>query len=85
MAKVEIYTKALCPYCIRAKALFKKKGVDFVDYPAFMDKEKRAEMVKRSEGGRTFPQIFIDDIHIGGCDDLHALERAGKLDPLLGL
>ena len=82
MAKVEMYTKMLCPFCIRAKALLKKKGVDIIDIPAYMDSDKRKEMNKRS-GRNTFPQIFIDGKHIGGCDDLHDLERAGKLDPLL--
>lgn len=82
MAKVEMYTKALCPFCIRAKALFKKKGVKVIDIPAYMDAEKRREMNTRS-GRNTFPQIFIDGKHIGGCDDLHALDAAGGLDPLL--
>ena len=82
MAKVEMYTKMMCPFCIRAKALLKKKGVDIIDIPAYLDSGKRKEMNKRS-GRNTFPQIFIDGKHIGGCDDLHDLERAGKLDPLL--
>lgn len=81
MAKVEIYTKFMCPFCIRATGLFKKKGVDYTDIPA-TGKEKRAEMNARS-GRNTFPQIFIDGKHIGGCDDLMTLERAGKLDPML--
>jgi len=84
MAKIEMYTKALCPYCIRAKSLLKNKGVDITDIPAAMDREKRREMNERS-GRNTFPQIFIDGKHIGGCDDIFALENAGKLDPLLGL
>jgi len=83
MPKVEMYTKALCPYCMRAKALFEKKGIDVIDIPAWMDAEKRREMNMRSGGGRTFPQIFIDDQHIGGCDDLYALDARGGLDPLL--
>jgi len=82
--KVEMYTKAMCPYCIRAKSLLKSKGINFIDIPAAMNREKRAEMNKRS-GRNTFPQIFIDGKHIGGSDDLAALERAGKLDALLGL
>ena len=84
MAKIEMYTKALCPYCIRAKSLLKNKGVDITDIPAAMDKDKRREMNERS-GRNTFPQIFIDGKHIGGCDDIFALENAGNLDPLLGL
>jgi glutaredoxin 3 len=84
MAKIEMYTKAFCPYCIRAKSLLTKKGVDIIDIPAAMDRDKRKEMNDRS-GRNTFPQIFIDGKHIGGCDDLFALESASKLDPLLGL
>jgi len=84
MAKVEMYTKAFCPFCIKAKSLLKNKGVEFTDIPAAMDRDKRKEMNERS-GRNTFPQIFIDDKHIGGCDDIFALEKAGKLDPLLGL
>lgn len=82
--KIEMYTKAMCPYCIRAKSLLKSKGVNFIDIPAAMNREKRAEMNKRS-GRNTFPQIFIDGKHIGGSDDLAALERSGQLDALLGL
>jgi glutaredoxin 3 len=84
MAKVEMYTKMGCPFCIRAKALLKSKGVDIIDIPAAMNKAKRAEMNERS-GRNTFPQIFIDGKHIGGSDDLAALEAKGGLDPLLGL
>ncbi|MDB5686056.1 MAG: glutaredoxin [Rhizorhabdus sp.] len=83
MAKVEVYSKMGCPYCVRAKALLKSKGVDFVEYDITMGGPKRAEMLSRSNGGSTVPQIFIDDAHVGGSDDLAALERAGKLDPLL--
>lgn len=83
MAKVTIYTRSFCPYCSRAVGLLKKKGVDFEEINAGMDAQKKAEMVQRSGGGRTFPQIFVDDTHIGGCDDMMALERAGKLDPML--
>lgn len=83
MAKVEIYTKMMCPYCVRAKALLKKKGVKIMDIPAAMDAAKRNEMRQRSGGANTFPQIFINGEHIGGCDDLHALDRRGGLDPLL--
>ena len=84
MAKVEMYTKAFCPFCIRAKGLFKKKGMKIIDIPAAMDRDKRKEMIDRS-GRNTFPQIFIDGVHVGGCDDLFALENSGKLDPMLGL
>ena len=83
MAKVEIYTKAFCPYCSRAKALLEGKGVDFEEYDISMGGPKRQEMLQRASGGSTVPQIFIDDRHIGGCDDLVAMDRAGKLDPLL--
>ena len=71
-------------FCIRAKALLKNKGVEIIDIPAAMDRKKRKEMNERS-GRNTFPQIFIDGKHIGGCDDIHDLDRAGGLDPLLGL
>jgi len=83
MAKIEIYTKMMCPFCVRAKALLKKKGASFKDIPAYMDAKKRAEMRSRSNGRNTFPQIFIDGQHIGGCDDLYALDARGGLDPLL--
>ncbi len=83
MPKVEIYTTPYCPYCSRAKALFEVKGVEFVEYDVSMGGPKRAEMRERANGGHTVPQIFIDDRHIGGCDDMFALERAGQLDPLL--
>jgi len=83
MAKIEIYTKMMCPYCTRAKALLKKKGASFMDIPAYMDANKRSEMRERSNGRNTFPQIFIDGRHIGGFDDLYALDVRGGLDPLL--
>lgn len=83
MAKVEMYTKFACPFCIRAKAILKSKGVDVIDIPAAMNKDKRKEMNERSGGRNTFPQIFINDTHIGGCDDLVALEAKGELEPLL--
>lgn len=85
MAKVEIYTKMLCPYCSAAKALMNAKGVGFEEYDISMGGPKRVEMLERANGGSTVPQIFIDGRHVGGCDDLHALDAAGKLDPLLGL
>ncbi|MCI4646006.1 MAG: glutaredoxin 3 [Hyphomonadaceae bacterium] len=83
MAKVEIYTRAYCPYCSRALALLKQKGVEFTQIDAGMDVEKKSEMVQRAGGARTFPQIFIGETHIGGCDEMMALERGGKLDAML--
>lgn len=82
-AKVEMYSKMFCPYCIRAKALLESKGVEIIDIPAANDKVKRAEMNQRANGRNTFPQIFINGAHVGGSDDLAALERAGKLDAML--
>ena len=83
MAKVEIYTGALCGYCSAAKRLLGQKGVDFTEIKVDGDPAKRQEMMTRAHGGRTVPQIFINDMHIGGCDDLYELERAGKLATLL--
>jgi glutaredoxin 3 len=83
MAKVEIYTKMGCPYCTRAKGLLTQKGVSFEEYDITMGGPKRTEMLERANGGYTVPQIFIDGVHVGGSDDIAALERAGKLDPLL--
>lgn len=83
MAKVEIYTTMMCPYCVRAKRLLGEKGVDFQEYDITMGGPQRAEMIQRANGHRTVPQIFIDGSHIGGSDDLVALERAGKLDAIL--
>lgn len=83
MAKIEIYTKAFCPYCSRAVKLLGDKGVTFEEYDVTMGGPKKAEMVERSGGRMTMPQIFIDDRHIGGFDDMAAMDRAGKLDPLL--
>jgi len=83
MPKVTIYTRAFCPYCSRALALLKGKKVDLTEINAGMDAAKKAEMIERSNGGRTFPQIFIGDKHIGGCDEMMALDRAGELDALL--
>lgn len=85
MARIELYTKAFCGYCARAKALLTDKGVAFEEYDITMGGPKRQEMLERANGGSTVPQIFIDDRHIGGSDDLAALNRQGKLDPLLGL
>ena len=83
MAKVEIYTWRTCPFCIRAKHLLDSKGVGYTEYSVDGDEPARDAMAGRGDGRRSVPQIFIDDRHIGGCDDLHALERGGKLDPLL--
>jgi glutaredoxin 3 len=82
-ATVEIYTWSTCPFCIRAKMLLEHKGVDFTEYCIDGDEAARAQMAERANGRRSLPQIFIDDQHVGGCDDLHALERQGKLDPML--
>lgn len=83
MREVTVYTKPLCPYCFRALALLKKKGVEAHEILAAFDREKREEMLAKSNGRTTYPQIFIGDTHIGGYDDLAALDRAGKLDALL--
>lgn len=82
-ANVEIYTWSACPFCIRAKALLNKKGVEFTEYAIDGDEPARAKMAQRANGRKSVPQIFIDDQHIGGCDDLYALDRQGDLDPLL--
>ena len=82
-ANVEIYTWSSCPFCIRAKALLKKKGVEFTEYCIDGDEEARAKMSDRANGRTSVPQIFINDQHIGGCDDIYALDRSGGLDPLL--
>jgi len=82
MSQVTIYTKPYCPYCVRALALLEEKGVDFTEIEAGFDPAKRQEMMQRS-GRSTFPQIFVGERHIGGCDDMMALERAGELDALL--
>lgn len=84
-AKVEIYTWATCPFCIRAKNLLNRKGVDFVEYGIDGDETARDKMSIRANGRRSLPQIFINDRHVGGCDDLHALEAQGKLDELLAI
>jgi glutaredoxin 3 len=83
MSQVTIYTKPYCPYCVRAVDLLERKGVAYTEIVAAFDPEKRAEMMQRAGGRATFPQIFVGDRHIGGCDDMVALDRAGKLDPLL--
>lgn len=83
MADITIYTQALCGYCSAAKRLLKKKGADFEEIDVTFAPEKRKAMSVRANGARTTPQIFIGDVHVGGCDDLFALDDAGKLDPLL--
>ena len=83
MAKVEIYTKAFCPYCARALRLLDSKGAAVEEYDISMGGPKRAEMLARAPGATTVPQIFIDGRHVGGSDDLAALDRAGELDSLL--
>jgi glutaredoxin 3 len=83
MTKVELYTKAFCPYCHRAKALLKSKNVTFDEHDITLGGPRRAEMIQRAGGRTTVPQIFIGDTHVGGSDDLAALDRAGKLDALL--
>lgn len=85
MARVEIYSTLFCGYCARAKALLAKKGVQFENIDLIEEADRREEMVQRAGGRTTVPQIFIDGQHIGGSDELHALDRAGKLDPLLGI
>lgn len=83
MPKIEIYTTLMCPYCYRAKRLLDAKGVAYEEIDVGMDPDRRAEMRQRAGGRGTVPQIFIDGQHIGGSDELYALERAGKLDSLL--
>lgn len=83
MSKVEIYSSMSCPFCYRAKALLTAKGAEFSEIDVDRDPGARVEMMRRANGGRSVPQIFIDDQHVGGSDDLAALERAGKLDALL--
>ncbi len=83
MTTVEIYTSPLCGFCHAAKRLLNQKGVSFSEVDVLRDPDRKAEMVQRANGGRTVPQIFIGGTHVGGCDDLYALERAGKLDSLL--
>ncbi len=85
MAQVEIYSSMFCPFCSRAKHLLTQKGVAFVEIDVDTSPGRRNEMLDRANGQRTVPQIFIDDHHVGGSDDLAALDRAGKLDGMLGL
>jgi glutaredoxin 3 len=83
MQKIEIYTKGYCPYCSRAKALLQAKNAAFTDFEIDKQPELRDTMISRANGSSTVPQIFIGETHVGGCDDLFALEVAGKLDSLL--
>jgi glutaredoxin 3 len=80
---ITIYTKSYCPYCTKAKQLLKIKGVDFQEIDITNNEEKLAEMLSKSAGRKTVPQIFIGNMHVGGCDDLYALNDAGRLEPLL--
>jgi len=83
MATVEIYTTPMCPYCYRAKRLLASKGIEFVEIDLWQQPARREEMITRAQGRRTVPQIFVDGHGLGGSDDLHALDHAGGLDPLL--
>jgi len=81
--EIDIYTTPFCPFCVRAKHLLDHKGAAFKEINLMVNTERRQEMIERANGGYTVPQIFIDGQHIGGCDELYALEQAGELDPLL--
>jgi glutaredoxin 3 len=83
MTQIEIYTSPLCGFCHAAKRLLTQKGASFIEIDVLVHPDRKPEMIQRANGGRTVPQIFIGDTHVGGCDDLYALERSGKLDPLL--
>ncbi|MGI3169742.1 glutaredoxin 3 [Pseudooceanicola sp. C21-150M6] len=83
MKPVEIYTSPICGFCHAAKRLLDQKGVTYTEIDVLRDAPRKEEMIARANGGRTVPQIFIGETHVGGCDDLYALEREGKLDPLL--
>ena len=83
MKQVEIYTSPICGFCVRAKRLLDQKGVDYTEIDVLRDAERKQEMIQRANGGYTVPQIFVGETHVGGCDELYALERDGKLDPLL--
>lgn len=84
MAEVEVYTTPLCPYCLSAKDLLRRKGVAFVEIDLAGAPGRRTEMIERASGRTTVPQIFVGDRHLGGCDDLYALEQTGELDRILG-
>ncbi|MBN4082289.1 glutaredoxin 3 [Mariprofundus ferrooxydans] len=83
MAKIEVYSGDYCPYCMRAKALLKQRELEFVEYNVQREPEKRLEMVERAPGARSIPQIFINDRHVGGCDELYALDKKGELNQWL--
>jgi glutaredoxin 3 len=83
MKKVTVYTSDYCPYCVQAKRLLDRKGAAYEEINISEDEARRGEMIARTKGRMSVPQIFIGDVHVGGSDDLHELERAGKLDPLL--
>ena len=83
MPDVTIYTRMMCGYCTAAKRLLDRKGVTYTEHDASFSPELRREMIQRANGGSTFPQIFVGDVHVGGCDDLHALDAQGRLDGLL--
>ncbi len=83
MKTVEIYTSPLCGFCHAAKRLLNQKGVDFAEVDVWANPDRKPEMIQRANGSRTVPQIFVGDLHVGGCDDLYHLERHGKLDALL--
>ena len=83
MQPVEIYTSPLCGFCHAAKRLLKQKGVNFSEIDVLANPKRKPEMIQRANGGRTVPQICVGETHVGGCDELYALDRAGKLDPLL--
>jgi glutaredoxin 3 len=83
MPEVEVYTTPICPYCSAAKDLLRRKGIAFLEIDVTGEPQRRAEMVARANGRTTVPQVFVGDTHLGGCDDLYALEDAGELDRLL--
>jgi glutaredoxin 3 len=83
MVDVTIYTRMMCGYCTAAKRLLDRKGVTYTEHDASFSPELRREMIQRANGGSTFPQIFVGDVHVGGCDDLHELDAQGRLDGLL--
>jgi glutaredoxin 3 len=83
MRPVEVYTTPICPYCLAAKRLLQKKGVEYSEIDVSRDPTLREAMIQRARGRRTVPQIFVGEVHVGGCDELYDLDQAGKLDPLL--
>jgi glutaredoxin 3 len=84
MAKIEVYSGPFCGFCVRAKALLTQRGLDFTEYDVHDEPKRRSEMLERSGGARTIPQIFINDRHVGGCNELYALDRSGELPDWLG-